>query len=83
MEYVWYDIQYTSMHGTVYKYIQSHTEARWCDGGLCSYAICRHASWLLKGFHKPILLVILKVCAIQECAIKLHIDMQAQAKGTD
>ena len=20
MEYVWYDIQYTSMHGTVYKY---------------------------------------------------------------
>ena len=67
MEYVWYDVQYTSMHGTVYKYIQSHTEARWCDGGLCSYAICRHASWLL----------------IQECAIKLHIDMQAQAKGTD
>ena len=40
-KYAWYRIQ-------VYRVIQR------LDGGLCSYAICRHASWLLKGFYKPI-----------------------------
>ena len=78
------------MHGTVYNIqvcmvqytsIQSHTEARWCDGGLCSYAICRHASWLLKGFHKPILLVILKVCAIQESTVQLQDEARRSEVG--
>ena len=81
-KYAWYSIQVYNIPVCMVQYtsIQSHTEARWW-----ALLIRNMQARLLvvEGLPQAHFLVILKVCAIQECAIKLHIDMQAQVKGTE